>query len=179
MKFAGILSRESNTNGRVSMIVFDVGVDYLVVEKLCALQLACDSPCVVVEKPTQEGELPLSIEDRNVYIVRELARERLHALVQPCKVGFDLGPQQRLHAVVGELSLEFSHCSRRVTEESPNGCAQPLLRPGALQHHNIEDLNLIETVALRLEEPTAMVDGSLDDRVVILGKWNLGTVEFE
>ena len=52
----------------------DGRVDYLVVEKLRGLRLACNPPVVVVEQPAKEGELPLLIQNLDPHEIAELPR---------------------------------------------------------------------------------------------------------
>ena len=121
----------------------------------------------------------LLVENRDLNEVGELPGECLHALVEPGEVGLNLRPQQRLHAVVGELGAEFANGSGRIVEEASDGRADALLRPCSFQQHDIEDLDLIEAVAFRLEEAAALVDSGFDNWIVVAGKRNLGPVRFE
>ena len=82
---------------------FDVGVDDLIVEKLCGLRAARNTPIVIVQQAAEKLELSLLIQGLDLHEVRELARECLHALVEPSNIVLDMRTQQRFHAVVGEL----------------------------------------------------------------------------
>ena len=88
----------------------------------------------IVEQPAKEAELPLLVENFDLHEVGELAGERLHALLKPRQVGFDLRPQQRLHAVVGELRLQFANRAGGIAEEAGERGADAGLRPRAFEH---------------------------------------------
>jgi hypothetical protein len=88
---------------------FDVGVDHLIVEKLCGLRPARNTPVVIIQQAAEKSELALPIQDLDMREICELPSERLHVLVEPLKIALDMRPQQRLDVVVGELRLEFSH----------------------------------------------------------------------
>ena len=47
------------------------------------------------------------------------------------------------------------------------------LRPCSFEHHRVVNLDLVEMVALGLEELTALVDGRVDQRVAVAGEWHL------
>ena len=82
----------------------DIRVHYLAVfEKLRGLRLARNAPFVEVQQPAKEPKLSLLAENFDLHEVHKLPGERLDALLQSRKVGFNLRPQQSLHAVVGEL----------------------------------------------------------------------------
>ena len=133
LKFAGILSNASSTRGRVSrdgllhrqhadevvahaqMIAlrFDVGVHHLIVEKLRALRPARNAPVVVVQQATKKRELSLLVEDFDLHEVRKLPNERLHALLKPRKVRFDLRAQAESSCCCSELCFEVRRPRRR------------------------------------------------------------------
>ena len=69
--------------------------------------------------------------------------------------------------------------SGRIAEELGEGRADAALRARAFEDDGVEDFDLIEMVALGLEELPPLVDGGLYNRVVILRKWNLRPVRFE
>ncbi len=127
----------------------------------------------------KKRELPLLVQNLDLHEVGELASECLNALVEPLKIALDLRPQQRLHAVVGELRFEFADGARWIAEEAGEGRADAGLRPRAFEQDAVEDFDLIEMVALRLEELPPLVDSGLHDRVVIVGKRDLRPVRFE
>ena len=84
---------------------FDVGVDHLIVEKLRGLRPAGNTPVVIIQQAAEKRELSLLIQDLDLHEIRKLPSECLHVLVEPLKIALDMRPQQRLHAVVGELRL--------------------------------------------------------------------------
>ena len=88
---------------------FDVGVDYLIVEKLGGLRSAGNTPVVIIQQATEKRELPLPIQDLDLHEIYELPSECLDVLVEPLKIALDMRPQQLLHAVVGELRFEFGN----------------------------------------------------------------------
>src|ERR1035437_6682540 len=59
---------------------FDVGVDYLIVEKLRGLRSAGNTPVVIVQQAAEKLELPLPIQYLDLHEVRKLTSERLHVL---------------------------------------------------------------------------------------------------
>ena len=65
---------------------FDVGVDYLIVEKLRGLRPAGNTPVVIIQQPAEEHELSLLIQDLDLHEVRKLPSECLHALVESSKI---------------------------------------------------------------------------------------------
>ena len=158
---------------------FDVGVDHLIVEKLRGLRLAGNAPVVVIEQPAEERELALLVQDLDLHEIRELPRECLHALFEPRKIALDLRAQQRLHAVVGELRLQFVNGAGRIAEEPRERRADAGLRPRAFEQDAVEDFDLIKLVALRFKELPPLVDGRFHDRVVVVGERNLRPVRFE
>jgi hypothetical protein len=146
----------------------DVRVDHLIVEKLRGLRLARNPPVVVVEQAAKERELPLLIQTS---ICMKSPSCRVNAWTRWSsrrKDRLDLRPQQRLHAVVGELRLEFANRAGRIAEEAGERGSDAGLRPRAFEHDAVEDLNLIEMVALGLEELPPLVDGCFYNRVVIV-----------
>ena len=88
---------------------FDVGVDHLIVEKLRGLRPAGNTPVVIIQQPAEKRELPLLIQNLDLHEVCKLASECLDVLVESLKIALDMRPQQRLHAVVGELRFEFGN----------------------------------------------------------------------
>ena len=90
-------------NAQVVAFRFDVGVDDLIVEKLCGLRAAGNTPIVIIQQAAEKRELSLLIQDLDLHEVRELPRECLHALVEPSNIVLDMRTQQRFHAVVCEL----------------------------------------------------------------------------
>ena len=86
---------------------FDVGIDDLIVEKLRGLRSAGNTPVVIVQQAAEERELPLPIQDLDLHEICEVPSECLYVLVEPLKIALDMRPQQLLHAVVGELRLQF------------------------------------------------------------------------
>jgi hypothetical protein len=86
---------------------FDVGVHHLIVEELRGLRFAGNTPVVIIQQAAEKRELPLPIQDLDLHEICELPSECLYVLVEPLKIALDMRPQQLLHAVVGELRLEF------------------------------------------------------------------------
>ena len=158
---------------------FDVGVDDLIVEKLRGLRLARNAPVVEVKQPAEERELALPVQDFDLHEVRELPSECLHALVEPRNIALDLAAQQRLHAVVRELRLQFADGPGRIAKEPAECRAHAGLRPRAFEQNAVEDLDLIKMVALRLKELAPLLDGRCHNRVVISGERNVGPVRLE
>src|ERR1035438_8474943 len=140
---------------------FNVGIDNLIVEKLRGSRPSRDAPLIVVEQPPEESKLALLVQHFNLHEVGKLAGECLHLLVQPRQLVLDLGTQQYLHAVVGELRPEFANSSGRIAEELRECRADAALRPRPFKDDGIEDFDLIEMVALRLKELSPLFDGGL------------------
>src|SRR6267378_3012406 len=90
-------------------LCFDVGVDHLIVEKLCGLRPPGNTPVVIIEQTAEKRELRLLIQDLDLHEICELPSECLHVLVEALKIALDMRPQQLLHAVVGELRFEFGN----------------------------------------------------------------------
>ncbi len=95
--------------------------------------------------------------------IAELPLECLHALLQHGNRALNLRPQQRLHLLLLPVNcdFEFVHRSGRIAEEPRQCGADAGLRPRAFKHDAIEDFDLIESVALGLEELPPLIDGML------------------
>ena len=122
------------------------------VEKLCGLRPSGNTPVVEIEQAQEKRQLPLPIQDLDLHEIRELPDECLHALIEAPTVVFDMRAQQRLHAVAGELRLQFSNRARGVPKQASERRAHSGFRPSAFEQNAIEDFHLIKTVALRLKE---------------------------
>jgi hypothetical protein len=72
---------------------FDVGVDHLIVEELCGLRTASNTPVVIIEQATEERELSLPVQDLDLHEITKLPSECLHVLVEPCNVALDMRTQ--------------------------------------------------------------------------------------
>jgi hypothetical protein len=164
---------------KIIALGLDVGVDHLIIEKLRGLRLARNTPVIVVEQVAKERELALLVQHLHVHEVGELPDERLHPLFELCQIMLDLRAEQRLHAVVGELHSQLTDCAGRIAEKAGQSRADAGLRPRAFKDDAIENLDLIQMVALRLEELAALLDGRLHNWIVIAGERYLGTVLFE
>jgi hypothetical protein len=77
------------------------------------------------------------------------------------QVLLDLRPQERFHAAAGELRLQFADGAGGIMEESSESRAHAGLRPRSLKRDAVEDLDLIELVALCFKElpPKAVSKG--------------------
>jgi hypothetical protein len=93
---------------------FDVGVDHLIVEKLCGLWPPGNPPIVIIQQAAEKPELSLLMQDLDLHEVSKLPGECLHALVEPSKIVLDMRAQQRLHAVARELRFEFAYRTCRI-----------------------------------------------------------------
>ena len=60
----------------------------------------------------------MPIQDLDLYEIGELASECLYALLKPCKIAFDMRPQQLLHAVIGELRFQLVNRASRIAEQA-------------------------------------------------------------
>jgi hypothetical protein len=156
-----------------------IGVDYLIVEKLCVLGSARNSPAVIVEQSAKKAELALLAQDLNLHEFAKLAREHLYALFKLGQVVLDLRAQERLHPAVGELSLEFIDSPGGIAEELREGCAYAGLRPRAFQQDAVEDFDLEEPVGLLFKEPSSLIYRGLYDWIVVAGERNLRAIRFE
>jgi chemotaxis response regulator CheB len=149
---------------------FKIGVDHLVVEELRVLWPSGNAPLIVVEQAAEETELAVLVKNLDLHEVAQLARECLHALAELREVALDLRAQQRLHAVADKLRLQLSARASGIAEEARECGHQAGLRARAFEQDAIEDFDLIEVVALRLEELLALLDGRLHDWIVVAGK---------
>ena len=163
-------------DAQVVALRFDIRVHHLIVEKLRMLRAARDAPVVVVEQPAKESELSLLVEYLDLHEVGELPDECLYSLFQPRQVLLDLRPQERFHAAAGELSLQFADGAGGIMEEPGEGRAHAGLRPRSFKEDAIEDLDLVEVVALRFKELASLVDGRSNNRIVVVGEGNLRPV---
>ena len=98
---------------------------------------------------------------------------------KPRKVGLDLRPQQGLHAVVGELRLQFANRAGGIAEEAGECRADARLRPRPFENDAVEDFDLVEMVALRFKELPPLLDGGFYNGVVIVRERNLRPVLLE
>jgi len=166
-------------NTQMISLCLDGRIDNLVVKELRRLWLASNPPVVVVDEAPQERELATLIQNLDPDEIAELARECLDALLKPCNLGLDLRPQQGLHAASRELSLQLVHCSGRVTKQTRQRGSDAGLRPRAFKDDAIEDLNLVEPVALGFKELPPLVDGGFYHGIVVVGEGNLRPVLLE
>jgi hypothetical protein len=134
----------------------------LIIEKLCGLRPSGNTPVVEIEQAQEKRQLPLPIQDLDLHEIRELPDECLHALIEAPTVVFDMRAQQRLHAVVGELRLQFSNRARGVPKQASERRAHSGFRPSAFEQNAIEDFHLIKTVALRLKELSPLLDDLIE-----------------
>src|SRR5215469_6280421 len=91
----------------------------------------------------------------------------------------DLGPQERFDAVVGELRFQFANPTNWIMKHASERRADTGFGTGPFEQDAIEDFDLIEAVALRFEKLSALVDGCLDNGVVIGGKRYVWPIGFE
>jgi hypothetical protein len=139
---------------------FDVGVDNLVVEKLRRLRLARNAPVVVVEQRRRNAELALLIQNLDLHEIGELPRECLDALVEPCEVA-SICVRSSVFMLLLVNCVFNSFIAPAGSRNRRASGADAGLRPRAFEHDAIEDLDLIEPVALGLEELPPLVDGRL------------------
>ncbi len=158
---------------------FDVGVDHLIVEKLRGLRPAGNTPVVIIQQASEKRELSLLIQNLDLHEVCELPSECLHVLVEPLKIALDMRPQQRLHAVVGELRFEFGNRAFWIAQQASERRPDAGLRPGAFEQDAVEDLNLIKMVSLAFKELSPLIDRCLHNRVVIRCEWDVRSIRLE
>ena len=72
---------------------FDVGVNHLIVDKLRGLRPPGNTPVVIIQQAAEKRDLPLLIQDLDLHEIRKLPSERLHVLVEPLKIAFDVQAQ--------------------------------------------------------------------------------------
>src|SRR6202034_2006578 len=66
-----------------------------------------------------------------------------------------------------------------IAEQAGERGADAGLRPCAFENDAIEDLNLIKSITLGVKEPSPLVGRGFDDRVVVVGEWDLRPVLLE
>jgi transposase-like protein len=106
-------------------LCFDVGIDDLIVEKLCSLRLAGNTPVVIIQQAAEKRELPLPIQDLDLHEIRKLPSECLHV---------DKVPVSDLCEELGLRPTVFYRWQKELFE---NGAAafQPQERP----HRQVEE----------------------------------------
>jgi hypothetical protein len=72
---------------------FDVGINYLIVEKLCGLWLAGNAPVIIIQQAAEKRELSLLIQDLDLHEIRELPSECPNLLVKALKITLDMRTQ--------------------------------------------------------------------------------------
>jgi hypothetical protein len=72
---------------------FDVGIHYLIVEKLCGLQLAGNEPVIIIQQTAEKRELSLLIQDLDLHEIRELPSECPNVLVKAFTITLDMRTQ--------------------------------------------------------------------------------------
>ena len=72
---------------------FNVRIHDLIIEKLRGLWTTRNAPVVEIEQAPEKRELPLPIQDLDLYEIRELANECPHALIEAPNIALDLVAQ--------------------------------------------------------------------------------------
>jgi hypothetical protein len=134
-----------------------------------------NTPVVKVDGPPKEREGCFFALCLDGYQVRELAREVFDALGRLHQIRVDIRAQQTFRCIGAEPRLEVlvplwvaRHLSRRGKEAG--------LGPGAFKQDHIENLDLVQPIALGPEELPPLFDGRVDKRIVVGRKENVRTV---
>ncbi|MGH9604156.1 MAG: hypothetical protein ACRD3N_00505 [Terracidiphilus sp.] len=163
-------------NPEMITLGLDVRIHDLVVEELRRLRIARNPPVVIIEEPAKEPELSLLVENLDLHEVGELPNKGMDLLIKLRDLVLDLAAEQHLHGVVGELGLQLSECSGRITEELGERRANTRLGSWPFEHDGIEDFDMVEMVTFRVEELSPLVYRCLDNGIVVAGKGNLRTI---
>src|ERR1700682_1763123 len=167
------------SNAEIIAFRLDVLVDYLEVEELGRVGIACDAPIIEVEQAAKERELPLLIQHLDLHEVGEVASKVLHSVMKFLEIRVDLSAQENFGPVARKLRLQLAHGAVRVSWKALQCGHDARLRARTFKDDHVNDLNVEKLVSLRFEVFAPLVYGRVDDLVSVAGEGNLGPTGLE